>query len=115
MSAAEVDEYLNALEEPKRSTLEAVRKTLLDLEPKLEQVIAWNAPMFRLNGKNVAGICSHKNHLTYSPQSPEVMAGAADQLADYVTSKGSFQFSVDSPLPKSLVKTLLEARIREIS
>ncbi len=107
--------YIEALEEPKRSTLEAVRRTLLDIEPSLEQVIAWNTPMFRYNGKNVAGLCAHKNHMTYSPQSPEVMAGAAEALEGYVTSKGSFQFSVAEPLPRNLVAQLLRARIAEVA
>lgn len=115
MSELEVTAYIEALEEPKRSTLEAVRRTLLEIEPGLEQVIAWNTPMFRYNGKNVAGLCAHKNHMTYSPQSPEVMTGAADALEGYVTSKGSFQFSVDAPLPKDLVRRLLTARIAELN
>lgn len=114
MSEAEVTAYIEALEEPKRSTLGAVRRTLLDIEPGLEQVIAWNTPMFRYNGKNVAGLCAHKNHMTYSPQSPEVMAGAADALEGYVTSKGSFQFSVAEPLTRKLVEQLLRARIAEL-
>lgn len=115
MSELEVTAYIEALEEPKRSTLEAVRRTLLEIEPGLEQVIAWNTPMFRYNGKNVAGLCAHKKHMTYSPQSPKVMAGAADALEGYVTSKGSFQFSVDAPLPKDLVRRLLTARIGELN
>jgi uncharacterized protein YdhG (YjbR/CyaY superfamily) len=114
MSEAEVTAYIEALEEPKRSTLEAVRRTLLDIEPGLEQVIAWNTPIFRYNGKNVAGLCAHKNHMTYSPQSAEVMAGAADALEGYVISKASFQFAVDTPLPRELVAKLLQARLSEI-
>jgi uncharacterized protein YdhG (YjbR/CyaY superfamily) len=114
MAEAEVAAYVEALKEPKRSTMEAMRRTLLELEPQLEQVIAWNTPMFRYNGKNVAGLCAHKNRMTYSPQSPEVMAGAAAALGGYVTSKGSFQFSVAEPLPRNLVEQLLRARIAEL-
>ena len=115
MSEAEVTSYIETLEEPKRSTLEAVRRTLLELEPGLEQVIAWNTPIFRFNGKNVAGLCAHKNHMTYSPQSAQVMEQAAEQLQGYVTSKSSFQFAVDAPLPKEIVATLLQARLSEIT
>ena len=74
MSEKEVLAYINAQPEPKKSTLLAVRKTILEIEPKLEQVIAWNAPVFKLNGKYVAGLCAFKTHLTFSPQSAEVMA-----------------------------------------
>jgi uncharacterized protein YdhG (YjbR/CyaY superfamily) len=114
MSEKEVLAYINAQPEPKKSTLLAVRKTIVEIEPKLEQVIAWNAPVFKLNGKYVAGLCAHKAHLTFSPQSPEVMASLEKALEGYVVSKGSFQFAVDKPLPKSLVATLIKARLKEI-
>jgi uncharacterized protein YdhG (YjbR/CyaY superfamily) len=94
--------------------MEAMRRILLELEPELEQVIAWNTPMFRFNGKNVAGLCAHKNHMTYSPQSAQVMENAAQELEGYVTSKNSFQFSVDTALPKELIEKLLRARLSEI-
>lgn len=115
MSAKEVTEYINAQPEPKRSTLMAVRKTILEIEPELEQVIAWKSPAFKLHGKYVVGLCAFKTHLTFSPQSAAVMAEHEKALAGYVTSKNSFQFAVDNPLPKSLVAKLIKARLKEIS
>lgn len=113
MSEKEVTAYINAQPEPKRSTLMAVRKTILEIEPKFEQVIAWNSPQFKLDGKYVVGLCAFKNHLTFSPQSAEVMAANEKDLAGYVTSKSSFQFEVDKPLPKSLLSKLIKARLKE--
>lgn len=48
MSAREVDEYLQDLEEPKRSTLAALRKTILEVIPDAEQVISYRVPAFRV-------------------------------------------------------------------
>jgi uncharacterized protein YdhG (YjbR/CyaY superfamily) len=115
MSAKEVDDYISAQEEPKRSTLFAVRAALLEIEPNLEQVIAWKAPVFKFNGKYVAGLCAFKTHLTFSPQSAEVMASLQADLSGFVTSKSSFQFDVDKPLPKELLAKLLRARLSELS
>ena len=114
MSEKEVLAYINAQPEPKKSTLLSVRNTIIEIEPELEQVIAWNAPMFRLNGKYVAGLCAFKNHLTFSPQSSEVMVAHEKELAEYVTSKSSFQFDVDTPVPKELLSTLIKARLDEV-
>jgi uncharacterized protein YdhG (YjbR/CyaY superfamily) len=114
MSEKEVTAYINAQAEPKRSTLLAVRKTILEIEPKFEQVIAWNSPQFKIDGKYVVGLCAFKNHLTFSPQSPEVMAAFEKELAGYVTSKSSFQFDVDKPLPKALLSKLIKARLKEL-
>jgi uncharacterized protein YdhG (YjbR/CyaY superfamily) len=115
MKFASVDEYLADQPEPKRSTLQAVRKTLLGIEPALEEAIAWNAPMFKLNGKNVIGLCAFKNHLTLSPQSEAVMSEHTGLLAGYVCSKNSFQFPVDQPVSKEILETLVRSRISEIS
>ena len=114
MSAEEVTAYIEALDEPKRSTLEAMRAMLLEIEPGFEQVIAWGAPLFKLKGKYVAGLCAFKNHLTFSPQSADVLANHADDLAGYTVSKSSFQFKVDEPLPRALVEKLVKARLAEL-
>ncbi|MEY4349058.1 MAG: hypothetical protein RL719_355 [Actinomycetota bacterium] len=114
MTTQEVTDYIDAQDEPKRATLHAVRACILEIEPSLEQVIAWNSPQFKYKGKNVAGMCAFKSHLTFSPQSADVMTALADDLADYVVSKSSFQFAVDKPLPKALLTKLIKARIAEI-
>ena len=115
MPAATVDEYLAQLDEPKRSTLQTMRQMLLEIEPRLQETIGWGAPIFKFQGKNVAGLCAFKNHLTFSPQSAEVMTAHESQLAGYVVAKSSLQFGVDSPLPKDLLTSLVKARLAEIS
>lgn len=114
MTETEVLAYINAQSEPKRTTLLEVRKSILEIEPELEQVIAWKAPMFTLRGKYVAGLCAFKAHLTFSPQSAEVMEANSELLKDYVISKNSFQFAVDKPLPKPLLTKLIKDRIQEL-
>jgi uncharacterized protein YdhG (YjbR/CyaY superfamily) len=115
MSEAEVTEYIQSQDEPKRSTLEAMRKLVLEVEPNLEQVVAWKSAMLKFNGKFVTGLCAHKAHISFSPQSAEVMEAFAADLADYVVSKSSFQFAVDQPLPKDLVAKLVKGRLAEVS
>lgn len=44
VSAEQVDEYLNAVEEPKRGTLQALRRTILEIVPEAEQVISYRVP-----------------------------------------------------------------------
>lgn len=114
MSSAEIDAYLAALDEPRRSTLEAVRRSILEVVPEAEQGISYGAPVFKVRGKAVAGFAAFKNHLTYAPHSGTVTAALGTELDGYVVSKGSFQFAVDTPLPKELVARLVEVRLSEI-
>ena len=115
MQSPEVTDYIEALDQPKRDTLQRLRELVHSIEPELEEVMAWRAPMFRLRGKNVLGICAHKNHFSFSPQSAQVMEAHEGALTNYVVSKGSFQFAVDWAIDAELVESLIKARIAELS
>jgi uncharacterized protein YdhG (YjbR/CyaY superfamily) len=114
VSDREVDEYLAALDEPKRGTLEALRRTILEIVPDAEQCISYGMPAFRLNGKVVAGFAAFKNHLSYFPHSGSVLPELADDLVGYSASKGTLPFAVDKPLPETLVKKLIAVRRRQL-
>jgi uncharacterized protein YdhG (YjbR/CyaY superfamily) len=113
MATEEVDRYLEAVEQPKRGTLEALRRSILEVVPEAEQGISYGMPAFKVDGKTVAGFAAFKNHLSYLPHSGSVLATLADAVAAYETSKGSLRFEVDKPLPQPLVKKLVRTRMRE--
>ncbi len=113
MSKQEVDHYLASLDDPKRSTLEALRKTILEIIPEAEQGISYGMPAFRVEGKVVAGFAAFKNHLSYLPHSGSVFQELGDEIAQYKTSSGALQFRIDRPLPKALVRKLIVVRKRQ--
>ena len=114
MSKREVDAYLASVEEPKRSTLEALRATILEIVPEAEQCMSYGVPAFRVQGKVVAGFAAFKNHLSYLPHSGKVLGQLAGDLSGYTMTKGSLHFPVDQPLPKALVNKLIVERVREV-
>ena len=69
MSLAEIDAYLAGLDEPKRSTLEQLRRDILAVVPEAEQCISYNLPAFRVDGKVIAGFAAFTHHLSYLPHS----------------------------------------------
>jgi uncharacterized protein YdhG (YjbR/CyaY superfamily) len=113
MSKGEVDKYLASLEQPKRGTLEALRRTILDIIPEAEQCISYGMPAFRVQGRVIAGFAAFKNHLSYLPHSGSVIPKLGDALSHYKTSSGALQFSIDRPLSKALVKKLIAIRKRQ--
>ena len=114
MSKKEIDDYLANLDEPKRTTLQQLRRTIQSIVPEAEECISYGMPAFRLDGKVIAGFAAFKNHLSYLPHSGSVLTALADDIAGYVTSKGALQFSIDKALPKTLVKKLIAVRLREV-
>ena len=113
MSKKEGDAYLAVLAEPKRSTLEALRKTILDVLPEAEEGMSYGVPAFRSRGKVIAGFAAFQKHLSYLPHSGSVFPEMAEELAQYKTSSGALQFQIDTPLPKFLVKKLIAVRRRQ--
>src|SRR5437764_6805283 len=114
VAAQEVDEYLRGVEEPKRTTLQDLRAAILEVVPEAEQTISYGVPAFRVRDKTVAGFAAFKNHVSYLPFSGSVIGQLADQLEGYTTTKSSLHFPVDRPLPKALVKRLIETRLAEV-
>jgi len=114
MSQEEIDDYLAGLEEPRRSTLEALRRSILAVVPDAEQCISYGMPAFRVDGKVVAGFAAFQRHLSYLPHSGHVLADLGDAVAGYDATPGSLHFPVDQPLPDDLVRALVDAKMRRV-
>ena len=115
MPPDEIDTYLANLDEPARSTLEDLRRVILDIVPDAEQGMSYGVPVFRCDGKPIAGFAAYKGHLSYLPHSGTVLETLATEMSEYTTSKGALQFPIDSPLDRDLVAKLIAARQDEIS
>jgi uncharacterized protein YdhG (YjbR/CyaY superfamily) len=113
VSREEIDQYLGTLDEPKRATLAQLRDTIVAIVPDAEQCISYGMPAFRLRGKTIAGFAAFESHLSYLPHSGSVIPQLAKETEGYTKTKGSLHFAVDEPLPKKLVKKLLDARMAE--
>jgi len=115
MGADEIDAYLSAVTEPKRSTLQALRRSIRAAVPEAEEGISYGMPAFRVGGKVVAGFAAFNNHLAYLPHSGSVLAELADELAGYERTSGSLHFAIDEPLPDDLVGRLVEAKLAQLA
>ena len=113
MSREEIDAYLAGLDEPKRSTLEQLRRSILEVVPDADEGISYGLPAFRVQGKVVAGFGAFSKHCSYLPHSGSVLPALEADVAPYVTSAGALRFPVDEPLPASLVERLVQVRLAQ--
>jgi uncharacterized protein YdhG (YjbR/CyaY superfamily) len=113
MSAAEIDQYLEGLDEPKRSTLGQLRRDIVLVVPDAQQCISYGVPGFKVAGKTIAGFAAFKNHLSYLPHSGSVFPVLGEELAGYQKSSGALRFPVDQPLPPDLVERLIAVRLQQ--
>ena len=110
--AATVDEYLAIQPEQVRSALEKVRKAIKAAAPKAEEVISYQIPTYKLNGP-VAAFAAFPNHCSFFTTSHAIMKTFKDDLKDYDTSGVTIRFPAGKPLPDSLIKKLVIAKIKE--
>lgn len=106
-----IDEYLATLSNDKRAALERLRRTIRAAAPRAEECISYQLPAFRLDGRMLVWIGATANHCAFYPGA--VVEAYKDELKDYDTSKGTIRFQADSPLPATLVRKLVKARIAE--
>lgn len=105
-----VDEYLAGVPEPARGTLTKVRAVMRSALPaEATEVISYQMPMYKYKGM-LLGFAAFKNHCSLFPGSPAI-ENFKNELKDYPTSKGTIRFPSDKPLPASLVKKLVKARV----
>jgi uncharacterized protein YdhG (YjbR/CyaY superfamily) len=109
-----VDEYLAGVPEDARATLEDLRAKIRAAAPEATESISYQIPTFRHGGPLVA-FAAFKNHCSFFPMSLKVMDDLHDDLQPYDTAKtkGTIRFPVDEPLPASLVRKVVQARIAE--
>jgi uncharacterized protein YdhG (YjbR/CyaY superfamily) len=106
-----VDGYLANVSGDKRAALQKLRKTIQAVAPRAEECISYGLPAFRLNGRMLVWFGAAAHHCSFYPGA--VVEEYKDDLKDYKTSKGTIRFAPDDPLPVSLVRTLVKARIAE--
>ncbi len=108
-----VQALYNAAPPEHKKTMLALRKNILEIIPKAEEVVSYGMPAFRLDGNIVAGIMAAKNHVGFYPFSGSVLNLFTKELAKYSTTKSALHVPVGKPLSKTLLRKLIKARISQ--
>lgn len=112
-SSKDVDEYLARLPKDARAALEHLRKTIQSAAPTAVDTISYGMPAFKYRGHPLVGYAAFSGHCSFFPMSPAVVEAHKGDLEGYKTAKGTIQFTIDRPLPASLVKKIVKARMKE--
>lgn len=107
-----VNEYLSSLEPEVKKTLQAVRKSILSSAKGLEEVISYNIPGYKLNGKAVVYIAGFKNHCSLYPITKDLVKSLGNKLDKHFIKGSTLQYEVGKPLPEKLVKLIVKERVK---
>ena len=107
-----VGTYLAGLSPDKRAALTRLRRTIKAIVPRAEECISYQNPAFRLDGRVLVWYAAASKHCSLFPGA-RAIAACRRELKTYDTSKGTVRFSPDAPLPATLVRKLIRARMTE--
>jgi uncharacterized protein YdhG (YjbR/CyaY superfamily) len=107
-----VDEYLEHVPEPARTTLNKIRAVIRSVAPsETSESISYGIPTFKYKGM-LAAYAAFSDHCSLFPGAGPTIE-FKDELKNFPTSKGTIRFAPNKPLPATLLKKLMKARIRE--
>jgi uncharacterized protein YdhG (YjbR/CyaY superfamily) len=111
--AKSTDEYLAAVPEPARKTLNKIRAAIRSVvPPEATEAISYGMPSFKYQG-SLVWFAAFSDHCSFFPGSGSVIAAFQNELKNFQTSKGTIRFPVDKPLSATLVRRMVKARMAE--
>ena len=105
-----INAYLGRLDRDKRAALQKLRKDIRAAAPRAEECISYQMPGFRLDGKMLVWFGAAAHHCSFFPGA--TVSAFKNDLKAYKTSKGTIRVDPAHPLPATLVRKIVKARIK---
>jgi len=111
-TANAIDEYIAGFPPETQQVLEELRALIKALAPDATETISYAIPTFDLNGKHLIHFAGYERHIGFYP-APSGLEAFKEDLKPYKQGKGSVQFPLGQPLPKDLIRRIVEFRIAQ--
>ena len=112
MNYKNIDEHIKAQSKEVQKILQAIRAVIHTAAPDAIEGIKYGMPTFILHGKNLVHFAGYKGHIGFYPAPSGINAFKKD-LEKYNTGKGTLRFSLDEPVPLSLIRNVVLFRVKE--
>jgi uncharacterized protein YdhG (YjbR/CyaY superfamily) len=108
-----IDEYLTRVSEPALGMLNKMRTAIRSTVPSsATETISYGMPAFRQK-EVLVWFAAFSDHCSLFPTA-SVIEAFKKELEGFYTSKGTIHFPTDKPLPVSLIKKLVKARVAQV-
>ena len=108
-----VTEYIAAEPAAARGVLKRVRSIIRKAMPAADEVISYQIPAYKLNGRAVLYFAGWAQHYSIYPSTDPLVEAFKEELAPYEISKGTIRFPLSEPVPAKLIEGIAKFRVRE--
>jgi uncharacterized protein YdhG (YjbR/CyaY superfamily) len=112
----DVDEYIAGARKEAQPKLREIRAAIREVAPDAVESISYGMPFYSYKGEQgfKGRLCYFgllKSNIGFYLR-PPVIEEHMDEVAEYKTTKSALQFSLDRPIPVSLIKKLVRDGIK---
>lgn len=108
--AKDIDAYIKTAPREARTLLERLRRTIKTAAPGAEEGISYRIPVFKYHGPLVY-LAAFENHCSLFVPGKAIVASFSVELRGYDISGATIRFTPDHPLPASLVRKIVKAKV----
>jgi uncharacterized protein YdhG (YjbR/CyaY superfamily) len=113
-TAKSIDEYIAKFPPDTQKVLEELRSLVRAAAPGATETISYAIPTFDLGGKHLVHFAGYARHIGFYPTGSGIEA-FREELEPYKSAKGSVQFPVGQPLPRDLIRRIVEFRVEQVT
>lgn len=107
-----VDDYIKSFPKSTQILLKQIRAVIKDAATDAEELIAYGMPGYKLNKKPLVYFAGYEKHIGFYA-TPNGHEKFAKEFAKYKQGKGSVQFPIEEPMPLTLIKKVVDFRVKE--
>ena len=106
-----IEEYILTAPPATQEKLWQLHETIQKAAPGATEALKWSMPAYSYQ-KILVTFAVFKHHIGFYPM-PSAIKAFAKELSKYKTATGSVQFPLDKKLPVSLIRKIVQFRVRE--
>ena len=110
-----MDEYIAGFPDDRQERLQELRTVVRRAAPDAEEVITYQMAALRLDGRFLVSYAAFRRHDSLFPASDGVITELGDDVAPYLSGKGTIRFPLSEPLPLDLIARIVRVRVVEHS
>lgn len=108
-----VEEYLSFFPPDQQAAINILRKQIKGAAPDVIEGISWGVPVFKVEGRYVAGVAAYKSHISFTPWGGWRGLIEEKELDGLEHTDTLIHFTLEKMIPEYLLQKLIKLKIAE--